>query len=197
MKELVIASANEKKKKELRRLLNLKGVKIFTLKDFKDPPKVREDKNTFVGNAIKKAVVVSRFAKRLTVADDSGLEVDILGGLPGVRSARFAGTGQDDAKNNQKLIMLLKDVPFKKRGAQFRCAIAVADSGRLLGTFEARCRGLIGFKRQGNTGFGYDPLFVIPKYNRTFAQLGPKIKDQMSHRAKAIRKSQRLIKKLL
>jgi XTP/dITP diphosphohydrolase len=197
LREIVIASGNEKKKNELKRLLNLKGIRVLTLKDFKDIPKVNENKKTFEGNAVKKALEVSGYTGKLTVADDSGLEVDVLGGKPGVRSARYAGPEQNDRRNNLKLLKVLNGLPKGKRRAQFRCVIAVAENGKLLGTFEGKCRGYIGFEMKGNTGFGYDCVFTIPKYGKTFAQLGSSVKDGISHRSRAIKKSKKLIQKSL
>ncbi len=193
MKQLLIATRNERKKRELRVLLNGIDVRILTLRNFKGLPKILEDKKTFKANAIKKATVAARLTGKLTIADDSGLEVDILGNKPGVYSSRFAGKGANDRKNNLKLLRLLKGVPFKFRTARFVCNIAIADRTGLIGTTEGSCKGVIGFDIKGDYGFGYDPLFVIPKYGKTFAELGAGIKNRMSHRYKALKKARRLI----
>jgi XTP/dITP diphosphohydrolase len=197
MKEIVLASRNHKKKLELRRLLKDVKVKVLDLTDFPRSPKVKEDGKTFLANAAKKARVVSRFTKQLTLADDSGLMIDFLKGAPGIYSARFAGKAQNDLQNNRKVLRLLRGVPLKKRKAQFVCAIALAKNGQVLKTLQDKCSGLIAFACRGRHGFGYDPLFLIPKYQKTFAQLGPRIKDSLSHRAKALRRARRYLLKYL
>ena len=196
-KELVVATTNKKKKGELLSLLKGINVKILTLADFKDIPKVKEDKKTFKGNAVKKAVVTSRFTKRLTLAEDSGLEVQALNGLPGVRSARFAGPAQDDEANIKKLLRLLNKVPFSKRKARFVCFAAIADNGRLLKTTSGCVNGIISLEPKGNFGFGYDPVFYYPPLRKNFAQLKPSVKNKISHRHKALRKVKRILRELL
>lgn len=197
MKEIVIATRNEKKLHELQAYL--KGIKaqVRSLKDLKSAPSVREDGDTFKENAIKKALVVSKFTKGLVLADDSGLVVDALDGRPGVRSSRFAGPKKDDHKNNLKLLKSMEGVPLKKRTARFVCAVAIADNGKVLKIIEENCKGLVAFSIRGNYGFGYDPLFLIPKYKKTFGELGLKVKDKMSHRAKALKKAREFLKKYL
>ena len=123
------------------------------------------------------------------LADDSGLEVDALGGRPGVRSARYAGEDATDAENNQKLLEALRDVPDAQRTARFRCAIALVDAnGREVALVEGTCEGRIGREPKGSHGFGYDPLFMPDGFTQTIAELGPETKDQISHRAKAAAK---------
>ena len=194
---LVIASRNEKKAHEIKVLLNKLNICIATLRDFPSAPRVREDGRTFRDNAVKKALKISKYTHLLTVADDSGLEVDILGGAPGVRSARFTGSGATDARNNRKVLKLLGDLPTKRRGAAFRCAVAVARSGKLLGVVEGRCRGRIGFKMAGRIGFGYDEIFIPAGYKETFGQLGYRIKHRLSHRSRALKKAVPILKKHL
>jgi XTP/dITP diphosphohydrolase len=133
----------------------------------------------------------------MVLADDSGLEVRALGGRPGVRSARFSGKGANDRKNIRKLLRLMKKVPVKKRGARFVCNIAIAKEGRVLSVVEGRCSGKIGFKPRGKFGFGYDPVFISPKHNKTFAELSPRIKNRVSHRARALKKAKVFIGKYL
>ena len=133
--ELLVATTNKKKKKELISLLKGLNVKVLTLDDFKNAPRVREDKDTFRENAVKKAVITSKITNTLTLAEDSGLEVKALNGLPGVRSARFAGPAKSDRANIKKLLRLLKGIPFHNRKARFVCFAAVADKGRLLKFF--------------------------------------------------------------
>lgn len=196
-KELVIATTNRKKKRELVGLLKGLDIKIFTLDDFRNPPKVKEDKSTFKENAIKKAVTISRFTKRLTLAEDSGLEVKVLNGLPGVRSARFAGPAQNDKANIKKLLNLLKEVPFYKRRARFVCFVAIADRGRLIKTTNGSVSGLISLKPKGNFGFGYDPIFYYPPLKKNFAQLPSLIKNKISHRYKALKRAKRILQEAL
>jgi XTP/dITP diphosphohydrolase len=197
VKEVVVATRNKDKAREIKRILKGLGVKVLALDAFRNIPKVIEDKKTFRGNASKKARIVSRYTKRLTIADDSGLEVDALGGRPGVKSARFAGKEQDYGKNNAKLLRLLERIPSSKRKARFVCVISIAKGGRVLDVVEGTCSGRIAFKSKGKTGFGYDPVFISPKYGRTFAELGPRLKNKISHRYRALKKAKRAIKRLL
>ena len=193
MKELLVATRNERKKKELKVLLKGVDVKILTLRSFPGLPEVVEDGKTFKENAIKKAATYASLTGKLTLADDSGLEVNALNNRPGVYSARFAGKRASDRTNNLKLLKLLKGVPLSKRKARFVCHIAVATKSKLVGTRGGSCSGLIGFEQKGSFGFGYDPLFIIPKYKKTFAQLGPKVKHKISHRYKALTKTKKLL----
>jgi len=197
MRELIIATKNEKKLHELKRYLKNVSADVVSLKEFKRVPRIIENGTTFKANAIKKAMVISKFTKALTVADDSGLAVKFLKGEPGVRSSRFAGPGKSDRQNNKKLLELLKDVPPAKRGAKFVCAIAVCDNGKIMKVLEESCSGTIAFSEKGGYGFGYDPLFLIPKYKKTFGELGLKVKDKMSHRSKALKKAREFLKKYL
>jgi len=142
-------------------------------------------------------VKIARFTKKLTLGEDSGLCVNALGGIPGIYSSRFSGKSKSDKKNNLKLIRLLKGLPLNKRKAYYSCAVALADKDGLLGVVEGKCSGLIDFELKGNTGFGYDPLFLIPRYKKTFAQLGPRIKHKMSHRYRALEKAKKIIQKYI
>src|SRR3989338_887628 len=194
MVEVVIATKNEKKLRELKRYL--KGIKarIVSLNEMGHSPRIKEDSGTFKGNAVKKAGAVSRFTKGIVLADDSGLEVDILGGQPGVMSARFAGNRKKDRDNNSKLLKMLEGIPSKDRSARFVCAIAIADNDKVVKVIEEYCKGRIALSIRGAHGFGYDPLFLIPRYNRTFGELGLKIKDKMSHRSKALKKARKFLR---
>ncbi len=192
--KLVIATRNRKKGEEMFALLappwepnnRLAGLEIETLDAYPNAPEVDEDADTFAGNARKKAVETARALGRWVVADDSGLAVDALGGAPGVYSARYAGTHGDDNANNAKLLAELSDVPDDRRGAAFVCALALVDpSGTVAFETEATCRGRITHEVRGSGGFGYDPLFLIREYHRTFGELGPIVKHQLSHRARA------------
>ena len=197
VRELVIATKNEKKLYELKRYLKSVKARVVSLKDFESTPIIREDGDTFKENAIKKAVTISRYTKGLVLADDSGLVVGALGGKPGVKSARFAGPGKRDIDNTNKVLKLLEGMPLKKRTARFVCAAAIADNGKVIKVIEEYCRGLIAFSIRGRYGFGYDPIFLIPKYNKTFGELGLKAKDRMSHRSKALKKARTFLRKYI
>ena len=193
--ELVVATRNQHKLKEIKTLLKGLPVKVLSINNFKGVPEVIEDGATLKANAKKKAIQVSRFLKRLVIADDSGLEVKVLGGKPGVYSARFSGKGATYTSNNEKLLRLLKGLPAGKRKALFRCVMAVADKGRLVGLTEGRSRGRIGFEAKGRAGFGYDPVFISDGYKKTFAQLGIKKKNRISHRSRALVKARKIVKR--
>ena len=197
MKTLVVATKNDKKLHELKRYLKGVRAKVVSLKEFSKTPKIIEDKDTFRGNAAKKALVISRFTNGLAIADDSGLCVEALGDLPGVKSARFAGSAKSDRANTMKVLELLGNKSLSGRRARFVCAIAIADNGKVVKVIEENCKGRIAFEVKGTRGFGYDPIFLIPKYGKTFGQLGLKVKDRMSHRSKALKKARSFLKKYL
>ena len=195
---LVFATRNKGKLVELRQLLP--GVDVLSIDEAAqrlgiEIPEVVEDADTFAGNAIKKAREVSLATKLPALADDSGLEVDALGGAPGVYSARYAGEGAGDAANNAKLLEALAAVPAHKRTARFRAVLALADVLGPLGTetitAEGVCEGTLLEAPRGTGGFGYDPLFcpsaLRPELGQTFAELGVGTKGDLSHRAKAMR----------
>ncbi|MEW5758257.1 MAG: XTP/dITP diphosphatase [Candidatus Omnitrophota bacterium] len=195
--QLVVATKNKKKLEEVKDLLKDLNLEITSLSDFKNLPEIIEDGKTFKENAIIKATTIAKALNKLVMGEDSGLSVIALGGVPGVYSARYSGKNFTDRKNNLKLLGALKNIPLNKRQAFYSCAIALADKRGLIGVVEARFNGLIGFKMKGSTGFGYDPLFVVPKYNKTVAELGLEIKHKISHRAKAIKKVKKIIKSYL
>jgi XTP/dITP diphosphohydrolase len=186
-----MASRNPGKIREFGALLADYGVKLLSLADFPRLPEIPEEGATFAENAAAKAMAVARLTNHPALADDSGLMVDALNGAPGVFSARYA---QDrtaprpptDADNWGKLLDELKNVPWAARGARFVCELALATpEGRLL-TARGECAGVIALEPQGDTGFGYDPVFWVPEYGATMAQLGPEIKNKISHRAQAL-----------
>lgn len=195
--ELLLATTNEGKIREIKQMLKGLRLKILLLKDFPDLPKIKEEGITFRENALCKAKEFSELTCRLTLADDSGLEVEALGGKPGVYSARFAGEGASDEENNRKLLKLLGDIPLPERKAHFRCVIAIVNPQGGIKEAEGKCSGLIGFKPQGRFGFGYDPLFIIPEYKRTFGQLSPFIKNKLSHRYQALKKVRKILEKMI
>ena len=195
--ELIVATKNKKKLEEIKAILKDLKLNISSLADIAHPARIVENGKTFKENAIKKAVIVARVSGKLTLGEDSGLCVDALSGGPGVYSARFSGKGKSDMQNNLKLLRMLKDLPLSKRRAYYSCAVALADKDGLLGAVEGKCAGLIGFELKGRHGFGYDPLFIIPKYNKTFAQLGERIKHKMSHRYHALKMAKVILKKYI
>ncbi|MBI2900870.1 MAG: RdgB/HAM1 family non-canonical purine NTP pyrophosphatase [Planctomycetes bacterium] len=185
VRTIFIASRNRGKIAEVEQILHDLPVRFLSFADIEGAPKTEEDGTSFAENARKKAVAGARFAGEWTLADDSGLEVDALGGRPGVHSSRWSGGG--DEANNDKLLADLRDVPPPARTARYRAHIVVAEpSGRIVAEAEGACEGLIGFERRGTSGFGYDPLFVVPEYGRTMAELGLEIKNRISHRARAL-----------
>ncbi|MDI9567382.1 MAG: XTP/dITP diphosphatase [bacterium] len=185
-KTLVIATKNRGKIREFNRALAGLGLEFLSLHDFPHLGPIEEDGTTFLENACKKALVAARHSGLPALADDSGLEVDYLGGAPGVLSARFAGRDGDDEANNRKLLELLAGVPCRERQARFRCALAVATPEELLVTTEGVLEGYIGLEPRGKGGFGYDPLFVVPDYNCTLAEMALETKNKISHRGRAL-----------
>jgi XTP/dITP diphosphohydrolase len=192
--EIVIATKNKKKLEEIREIWKGLDLRLISLDAYSKVPAVIENGKTFRENAIKKAVKLAAFTKKLTMGEDSGLCVEALGGKPGVYSSRFSGKDKSDARNNRKVLSLLGELPLSKRKAHYISAVAFADAHGLLGVVQGRCDGVIGFEPQGTAGFGYDPLFVIPKYKKTFAQLGMRIKHSMSHRYRALTKAKKILK---
>ncbi len=190
---MIIATRNRGKIREVREALKGLGIRIRALSDFRDVPEVEEDGETFVENALKKARYYSKYFGKITLADDSGLEVDSLNGLPGIHSARYAGEKASSPENNEKLLREMEGVPISKRGARFRCVIAVvSQDGREL-LAEGSCRGRIGLREKGRRGFGYDPLFIVPDHGKTMAQLPLEEKNRISHRGRALKKIRRMI----
>lgn len=192
--DLVLGTRNLKKRAEMSALLAPLGVRLLTLDDFPSAGDVEETGETFVANARLKA---SQYAKRLerwVLAEDSGIEVDALGGEPGVYSARFAGEPTDDEANNALLLKRLAGVPAAKRGARYNCCMVLADpSGEPVLECSGECRGVIREAPSGTGGFGYDPLFEIPEFHATFGELGPAVKAAISHRSRAARRFAELL----
>jgi XTP/dITP diphosphohydrolase len=183
---LILATRNQGKVKELVSLLRPLDLEVVSLSLYPELPEIIEDGSTFVENAVKKAKTVALATGCLSMGDDSGLEVDFLNGAPGIFSARFAGERSDDSSNNKKLLKLLENVPWEERKARFICVVAIATpSGRIF-TAEGSCQGLIAFEQKGTGGFGYDPLFYVPGFDKTFAELEPAVKNTISHRARAL-----------
>ncbi len=190
MRKLVLATRNAGKERELKLLLAGLPLEIVSLRDYPEMPELVEDGETFAANAAAKARQVAVYTGEMALADDSGLEVDALGGRPGVHSARFAGPGASDADRNAKLLEMLKDVPAGRRTARFKAAMAVAWPGggcglpRVLEVEEA-CEGRIVETPRGIDGHGYDPVFFFPPAARTFAEMTTEEKNLVSHRGRA------------
>jgi len=194
METIVAASRNKHKIEEIEAITKKYGMSIVSRDDAGVPKvEIEEDGDTFEENSYKKAYEIMKMCGKTTIADDSGLMVDYLGGAPGVFSARFAGEDGNDEKNNEKLIHLLEDVPYKERRAKFVSVITMVfpDGESLVARGE--CHGHIIDAPVGENGFGYDPLFVPDGFQRTFAQLSPEEKNEISHRAKALVELEKLL----
>ncbi len=185
--ELVVATRNAGKLKEIRRLLEAQGVIVLGLDQFPELPDVEEDGDTFAANAAKKAEVVALATGLPCLADDSGLTVAALDGRPGVYSARFSGAEATDHSNNCKLLVEMASVPEEERQAAFLCVMALCLPDQPTRLFEGRVEGRILKQLQGDGGFGYDPLFWLPEFNCTMAELPLDVKNRISHRGQALR----------
>ncbi|MCW8860705.1 MAG: XTP/dITP diphosphatase [Deltaproteobacteria bacterium] len=195
--KLLVATGNPGKLREIHHLLDGAGIDIIGLSELNNPPEVVEDGETFSANACKKAIQMAQFSGLLTLADDSGLVVDALGGEPGVHSARYAGKQGDDQANNAKLLMEMENVPDETRRGAFCCVMALAWPDGRCQTFEGRISGLIMRGERGTGGFGYDPLFMVPEYGKTTAELPLDIKNRISHRGMALRRVIPVLKDLV
>lgn len=191
--KIILATRNKHKLQEFRDMFRDMPVHILSCDDFPGCPAVVEDGATFAENALKKARAIAAHTGYVTIADDSGLEVDALGGLPGLRSARYAGEPADDGRNNEKLLAELANVPDENRGAQFKCVIAIVGGGGREKVVEGLCRGVILRKPKGMQGFGYDPLFLDTASGLTFAEMDAGRKNGISHRSKAIRELKKIL----
>jgi XTP/dITP diphosphohydrolase len=186
---IVVGTTNRGKLGEIRALLEDLPVEVLSVVDaLGDVPALVEDGDTFEANAVKKARAVVQATQMVTLADDSGLEVDALGGRPGVRSARFAAEGATDAENNAALLEMMQDVDDELRTARFRCTVALIDPWEPdeIVVVEGRCEGTIATSPSGAGGFGYDPLFIVSGVGRTMAELEADHKNRLSHRARAL-----------
>ncbi|SCZ08025.1 XTP/dITP diphosphohydrolase [Alkaliphilus peptidifermentans DSM 18978] len=190
----IIATGNLHKLDEIKKILSEFPFDIKSMKDVNlEGLEIVEDGNTFEENALIKARTVMKKTGYVTIADDSGLEVDCINNQPGIYSARFAGENANDAKNNEKLLNMMKDIPENERGARFVCAMAVVFPNGDELVLRGECKGIIGQSPRGKQGFGYDPLFIVPQYNLTFAELGEELKNRISHRAVALTKLNKLL----
>ncbi len=193
MNKIVLATKNRGKIKEFQQLLAQFNVEIISSYQLTNPPEVIENKNTFAGNAEKKAFAYMQYTNLPALADDSGLSVDFLNGKPGVHSARYAGEYATDKDNNNKLLLALENIPLTERTAHFTSAIALVLPSGSKHVVEGICQGLILTEQRGDNGFGYDPLFYVPELKKTYAQMSDAEKNQYSHRGLAMKKLYALI----
>ena len=197
MELLVLGTANAGKARELRSLLEASPLTIKTLADFDDAESIDETGQTFAENARLKAVEQARHLHQWVLADDTGLAVDALGGAPGVHSARFAGEDGNAKANRRRLLAELTDVPLPERTARFVCHLTLADpTGEIRAETTGQCQGRITTAERGGEGFGYDALFEVIEYRRTFAEIGPAAKSCLSHRGRAMKRMAAIIRRL-
>jgi XTP/dITP diphosphohydrolase len=198
MPVLVVGTRNPKKREEILEILGDLPIDVRDLTGFPGAPEVVEDGDTFEANARKKASELARHLKQWVLGEDSGLVVPALGGRPGVYSARYAGTQGDDAANNRKLLAELAPLPDDRRAAYYVCTAALADpAGDVKAVTEGRCHGVIVKDYRGGGGFGYDPLFLIPEYHKTFGELSARAKRALSHRARALERLRPALRRFL
>lgn len=186
MKELLVATGNKGKLLEIRQLLASYVDQVYCLADFPDLPEIVEDGLTFEENAYKKAISAARATGIPAIADDSGLVVNVLGGRPGVYSARYAGVGASDAENNRKILQDLTEFSGQERAAFFSCAVVLCFPDGICRTFCGTLHGMLLASPRGTEGFGYDPLFLVPEYGKTLAELDLATKNKISHRGQAM-----------
>jgi XTP/dITP diphosphohydrolase len=198
MTVLVLGTRNAKKRQEIEEILGDLGLELRDLSAFPGAPEVVEDGDTFEANARKKAVELARALGQWVLGEDSGLVVPALNGRPGVYSARYAGKQGDDDANNQRLLAELAPLPEEERGAYYVCTAALADpKGVVQAVVEGRCHGRIVHEYRGSGGFGYDPLFLIPEFHKTFGELSSRVKHALSHRARALAQLRPVLRRLL
>ena len=196
--DIVAASGNKHKIQEIKDILKDLPINILSKNDVGlGNLETDEDKDTLEGNALKKAIEISRKIDSVVIADDTGLFVDKLDGRPGVYSSRYAGENSTYEENNKKLLEELKNIPKSERTAKFKTVIAIVLRDGSYKTVSGQCLGSIGLKPKGENGFGYDPLFIVDGYNKTFAELGDEIKNKISHRADALKKLKSQLKVML
>ncbi|NPU84607.1 MAG: XTP/dITP diphosphatase [Syntrophaceae bacterium] len=197
MKTVVFASRNRGKIREIRALLAGLPISLLSLDDFPDAPDVEEDGETFLANAQKKALAIAHYTGHPALADDSGLTVDALDGAPGVHSARYAGENADDARNIEKLLREMKNVPKEGRNAAFRCILVICEPDGSCESYEGAWEGIIAETPDGDGGFGYDPVFYVPALGKTVARLSLEEKNRLSHRARAFGKFREALERRL
>jgi len=183
--KIVFASRNEGKVKEIKNMLEGLSVELISLNNYENIPEIIEDGESFLQNALKKAKLVSGITSEIVLADDSGLQVDILGGEPGIHSARYAGDNATDEQNNKKLLSKLKGISLQNREASFCCVLVLFRPDGRYDYFEGKWRGIIVDEARGDNGFGYDPIFFVPELKKTAAELSSRVKNELSHRGQA------------
>ena len=184
--KIVFASGNEGKVREIREMLEGMGIELVSLSNYTHMPEIIEDGKSFLENALKKAKIISEFTGETVLADDSGLQVEVLGGEPGIYSSRYAGEKATDEENNAALLAKLKNIPQEKRTAFFICVLVLYRKDGSYDYFEGKWNGQIIDERFGNNGFGYDPIFLVPELKMTAAELPAEIKNKVSHRGQAV-----------
>jgi len=193
MPRLLLASSNPGKVREYRLLLDNLGYQIVTLSEQGISKVTTESGNTYAQNAEIKATTYAKLSQLITLADDSGLEVDALHGKPGIHSARFAGENATDADRVTKLLAMMDGIPWNRRTAHFKCIIAIATPEGKLELCQGKCPGIIAFEAKGKNGFGYDPIFYLPKLAKTMAEIPLEIKNQLSHRGEAAQRARKIL----
>jgi len=188
MKQIIIATKNKGKAKDFEALFNPLGYEVKTLHDVAEDMEIEETGTTFEENALLKATSLANHLQSMVIADDSGLEIDVLNGRPGIYSARYAGEEKSDEANIDKVLKELEGIKESEKTARFVCAIAVASPNKEPFTVRGTCEGIIGTERKGTNGFGYDPIFYVPSEHKMMAELTAEQKGAISHRGNAIKK---------
>lgn len=197
MNEIIVATKNRGKARDFIGMFEPLGLTVKTLNDYEEIEDVEETGTTFEENAVIKAETVAKRLGRIVIADDSGLIVDALNGEPGIYSARYAGEQKDDEANIDKVLQKLKGVPDNERTARYYCALALAFPDGRTTTVNGTCEGVILHERRGNNGFGYDPIFYMSEMDKTMAEITLEEKNQISHRAEAMRKLKDILPALI
>jgi len=192
-KKIVLATSNRGKLREIRRYFKGLPLEFLSLRDIGGSGDVEEKGATFLENASQKSLAYSLLSEYATLAEDSGLEVDHLGGAPGVFSARYSDPEATDEKNIRKVLRQMKNVPWPGRRARFVCQLVLSTGGRVLKTCRGQVRGYIAPEKKGNLGFGYDPIFFYRPFGRTFGELQPETKNAVSHRGRALQKMRKFL----
>jgi XTP/dITP diphosphohydrolase len=195
--EVVLGTRNHGKIAEFRSLFKGMSIRILSFFDFPNVPEIKEDGKTFKENAEKKAKAIAKATNKIAIAEDSGLEVDYLEGEPGVRSARFTGENANDRDNTRRVLKLLVGVPWEKRTAKFVCIMCLAAPHGETLCAEGICKGRLSFEMRGTHGFGYDPIFIPDGQTLTMAEMDPRLKNKISHRADAMRRFRDLLKQMV
>lgn len=196
-RSLVLATANPGKIAEITAILGPIGVPILPFSAFPGAPALEEAGATYLENAAAKARAAASFTGHIALADDSGLEVEALGGEPGVHSARYLGSEATDAERLAAILRALRTYPWPGREARFRCVVALANPTGTVRWAEGCCEGFIAFEARGDRGFGYDPVFFVPECKVTMAELDPEVKNRISHRARALRAAREILREML